>query len=128
MPVNLRLVDEDGTASPVLGARGASSVCVKKYAKAAFWGFFWGYPPGFVLCMALLVVGIGHAELTANDLLDLARRVFFSKAQYVFLGIGTYVALYRASIAGVDKEKLRNETRLEGAQEAMDSLWENWPK
>lgn len=91
------------------------------------WGFSWGYVAAFALCMALLAIGMGAPGPGVDGLLDISGRVFFSPAQYFFLGVGVVVAIVRVSNVDVDEET-RNQERLEDWQESMESLWEDRPE
>jgi hypothetical protein len=77
--------------------------------------------------MILLVIGMGAIWPGVDGLLDIGGHVFFSKAQYVFLGVGVIVAMFRLRYANMD-EDARNEERLEGWEETMESLWEDRPE
>lgn len=72
---------------------------MSKYLTAALWGFFWGYILGFALCMSFFVIMWWHTWMDAHGVLDVARQIFFSRAQYFFVGLGGYFAIYRAIYA-----------------------------
>jgi len=77
--------------------------------------------------MGLLVIGMGAHGPGVDGLLDIGRNVFLSKAQYFFLGVGVVVALFRVRYADLGEED-RNQERLEGWQETMESMWEDRPE
>jgi len=110
--------------SPDSGAGGAAWIGVKRSIRAGFWGFFWGYVAAFALCLTVLVIGMGARWPGLDGVLDIGGHVFFSSAQYVFLGVGVIVALFRAYYADMDEET-RNQDDLEACEEMAESLWDD---
>jgi hypothetical protein len=102
-------------------------MAVKQTIRTALWGFFWGYIAAFLLCMGLLEIGFGCPWLGWDGMLDMARYVFISQAQYFFLFVGTLVAIFRAQSASMDEEA-RNQEFLHDCEESLESWWENRPK
>lgn len=77
--------------------------------------------------MTLLAIGMGAPGPGVDGLLDIGRRVFFSGAQYFFLGVGVIVAFLRAR-SGETAEESENDERFCDWEETLESLWEDRPE
>jgi hypothetical protein len=100
---------------------------VKQTIRTALWGFSWGYVGAFLLCMGLLEIGFGCPWLGLDGLLDMARYVFISQAQYFFLIVGTLVAIFRARYTDMDDEA-KSQEFLNQCEETTESWWKDRPE